>query len=272
MIMGISRVYMIIYGILVYHMFRHTHIFHAKVLSKEFHWQNATLHIASTATWWMQASCPCGMRVYPLVVVRDPALQYIHVLKKKDSSGCCMYQLSGTSKWLLPQWSTAQNLPNFWQATRFLCHPVPLSIGAVGNVMSICVQRLTITKTVRSCEGLWRIYYLPSQPNCIPPSSARHSMRSMQFVYRSQIFSSGESQFTQNGDIRVSLWIEDNSSMAGHWVWLSHNLQSEHIELVKKMPWRYWSYSVILVTILLEVGNKIQVSLQDGPPQLQVGL
>ena len=192
--------------------------------------------------------------------------------KKKDSSGCCMYQLSGTSKWLLPQWSTAQNLQNFWQATRFLCHPVPLSIGAVGNVMSICVQRLTITKTVRSCEGLWRIHYLPSQPNCIPPSSARHSMRSMQFVYRSQIFSSGESQFTQNGDIRVSLWIEENSTMAGHWVWLSHNLQSEHIELVKKMPWRYWSYSVILFTILLEVGNTTRVSLQDGAPQLQVGL
>lgn len=74
--------------------------------------------------------------------------------KKKDSSGCCMYQLSGTSKWLLPQWSTAQNLPNFWQATRFLCHPVPLSIGAVGNVMSICVQRLTIY--YKNSSLLWR--------------------------------------------------------------------------------------------------------------------
>ena len=173
-------------------------------------------------------------------------------------------------QWLLHV--PTKRLPNFWQATRFLCHPVPLSIGAVGNVMSICVQRLTITKAVRSCEGVWRIHYLPSQPNCIPPSSARHSMRSIRSVYMSQIFSSGESQFTQNGDIRVSLWIEENSTMAGHWVWLSHNLQSEHIELVKKMPWRYWSYSVILFTILLEVGNTTRVSLQDGAPQLQVGL
>ena len=165
--------------------------------------------------------------------------------KKKDSSGCCMYQLSGTSKWLLPQWSTAQNLPNFWQATRFLCHPVPLSIGAVGNVMSICVQRLTITKTVRSCEGLWRIHYLPSQPNCIPPSSARHSMRSMQFVYRSQIFSSGESQFTQNGDIRVSLWIEDK---------LVHgrSLSMTESQFAK---WTYWVGEKNAVTILVIFGH-----------------
>jgi hypothetical protein len=128
MIMGISRVYMIIYGILVYHMFRHTHIFHAKVLSKEFHWQNATLHIASTATWWMQASCPCGMRVYPLVVVRDPALQYIHVLKKKGL------------QWLLHV-PTKRNL-KVVAATMIHCakfaelltsHPVPLSPSSTVN-------------------------------------------------------------------------------------------------------------------------------------------
>ena len=129
MIMGISRVYMIIYGILVYHMLRHTHIFHAKVLSKEFHWQNATLHIASTATWWMQASCPCGMRVvYPLVVVRDPALQYIHVLKKKGL------------QWLLHV-PTKRNL-KVVAATMIHCakfaelltsHPVPLSPSSTVN-------------------------------------------------------------------------------------------------------------------------------------------
>lgn len=146
---------------------------------------------------------PCGMRVYPLCGCTGSSLAIHPRLEKKRF------------QWLLPV-PTKRNLK---VVAATMIQPVPLSPSSTvnwsrGNVMSICVQRLTITKTVR-CEGLWRIHNLPSQPNCIPPSSARHSMRSMQFVYRSQFFSSGESQFTQNGDIRVSLWIEDNSSMAG---------------------------------------------------------
>ena len=76
-------------------------------------------------------------------------------------------------------------------------------------------------------------------------SSNRHSMRSMQSACMSQIFSTGEWQFAQNGDITVSLWICGwNSFMEGPR--LTEKFWSEHIEL----RWRRWSYQVMLKSFL----------------------
>ena len=73
---------------------------------------------------------------HPLVVVKEPC-NTSTFWKANDPKRTPRYSKvwACTTHWSTTHWSTtAQNLPSLWQATRFLCHPVPLSIGGVGNV------------------------------------------------------------------------------------------------------------------------------------------
>ena len=145
MIMGISRVYMIIYGILMYIGIPH-------VQTHPYLPCQGTVERISLAKCHSSHCFYGHMMNASLVPLRDASLSLC---------GCTGSSLAIHPRFEKKRFQWLLHVPtkrNLKVVAATMIHPVPLSPSSTvnwsrGNVMSICVQRLTITKTPRSC---WR--------------------------------------------------------------------------------------------------------------------